>query len=197
MIVKAWRVFRDERSGGWPRLIVPAGNRHGPYPGRRLRDFEDDIKKNQTVTFAEDEQWISKMSAGDESPVIALLFPRLKYLTSLTVSLGDREDFFMLKTLQRMAKDPVSSSLSRLRQLDVRGKTIPSQRVRALLSFSALPSLVLLKAHWLAEGPLISAEKAYKLAPSSLRHLELVNCAFPKKTLTEVIKSAKWLHSLT
>ena len=115
------------------------------YRSDRMRAFKQDIEDTKSIASEKQDDWIRNMSAGDENPAIALIFLRLHHLISLVIALSDREDPFMLQTLQRIAKDPHSSSLSRLRHVEI-CRISPflsysrSYDVQYLLACAALPS---------------------------------------------------------
>ena len=169
-----------------------------PYPGL-MRVFQAAVKDSESIPAEEKEHWISKIKAGDQNPVIALLFPRLHYLTSLVIILDDREDLFMLKALRSIAKNPHSPSLSRLREVEIHGTNAPTHRLELATACAALPSVISLEAHRLVEGPLDSPDSTYEPAPqsSSVRDLKIIGCRFSPNTLFKLIRSAKSLRSLT
>lgn len=165
-----------------------------PYPA-----IEKAVEDNKSIPSEEKESWLSKLRAHDEDPVIALLLPRLHYLTFLAIVLLGREDFFILKALQSIARDPNSLSLSRLREVKIFGTTAPSHRLDLAIACAALPSLITLKAHRLVEGPLDSAEHAFELTPrsSTVQDLTIYDCRYSADMLFKLIRSAKSLRSLT
>ena len=146
MVVRPWRV-------GWepaphPRHWLPGQTPMSwyPYSSKTMRAFEDDINDTKSITSEEKNHWIYHLRAGDENPVIALLFLRLHHLTSLVIALSHLGDPFMLQTLQRITRNPHSLSLSRLRHVQIRricgiGCHSPYD-VQYLLACMALPSVV-------------------------------------------------------
>ena len=121
MVVGPWRVRRDVLPP-WRRGIPNhAPGPAYPYSSHQMGVFEQLIRDTMS-TSEERDRWVADMKAGDESPAIALLFPRLHHLSSLVIVLDNREDRFILQTLQRIAKTPHSSSLSRLRKVGIHGR---------------------------------------------------------------------------
>lgn len=46
-----------------------------PYPGPMVKVFEDAVRDTKSIPSKEKEHWISSVQAGDQDPVIALIFP--------------------------------------------------------------------------------------------------------------------------
>ncbi|CAF9938624.1 hypothetical protein IMSHALPRED_001027 [Imshaugia aleurites] len=172
---------------------------HPPYTDSLMKAFEGAVNSARFIPTEEKGHWISKIKAGDENPVIALLFSRLDYMTSLLIVLKNQQDHFILKTLQRIAKNPLWSSLSRLCNLKIFGNLLPSHRFRSIAACAALPSIVSLEARELVEEPLDSAEPSLELKPhlSSVRNLKIRDCRFSAQTIFSLIRSAKSLQSFT
>ena len=200
MVVRPWRVQWDK--GSLPRYWTPGMLRSWyPYSSDRMRAFEEEIGKNTSIPSRAKARWIRNMRAGDETPVIALLLLRLHHLTSLVVALGDLEDRFMILALRHIAKNPHSSSLSRLRHAEIRRTSrdiFPLRSdVQYLLAFAALPSVVSLEGYELFDP--FSRDNLINLVPqsTSLQHLKLESCLFRRDTLGKLIKSARSLRSFT
>lgn len=206
MSLKHWKVCWDdppeedefEWGSYWGGEEDTTSDKHLPYPDPMMRAFEEAVNNNKAIPSDEKELWVSKLQAGDQNPVVALLFPLLHYLTRLVIVLNDREDFFMLKALQRIAKDPSSTSLSRLREVEISGTTTPTHRLEMAAACAVLPSIISLEAHRLVEGPLDSAGPTFGLAPhsSSVQNLTINDCRSSPNTLFNLIRSVKSLRSL-
>ncbi|KAL9072309.1 MAG: hypothetical protein Q9161_003628 [Pseudevernia consocians] len=186
MVVNPWKVRWDEHTGGL-------------YPDLMMTAFEEAVKDSRSIPFEEKEHWISKVKAGNQNPVIALLFSRLHHVTYLKVVLDSMEDIFMFKILQRIVKDPRSPSLSRLREVEILGNFFPTHTSGLITACAALPSVVSLIAHQLVEGPPDTAKSPYEPVSrsSSVRDLEISDCRFSADTLFNLIRSTKSLRSFT
>ena len=154
MVVRPWKTQWDW--GPQPRARLPGQTPSLWYPfcSDRLRVFKQGIEDTKSIASEKKDDWIRNMSAGDENPVIALIILQLNHLTSLVIALSDREDSFILQTLQRIAKDPHSSSLSRLRRVEIcrispKLSNSHSYDVQYLLACAALPSIVSLEGSFL------------------------------------------------
>lgn len=163
-----------------------------------MKVFEDAVRDTKSVPSKEKEHWISSIQAGDQDPVIALLFPRLHYLTHLLITLRDQEDLFMRKALHRIAKDPRSLFLSRLRKVSISGTFESIHRLELVTVCAALPSLILLGVGRLLEELPDCARSAIEIAPSSssVRGLDIDHCCLSANALFNLIRSAKSLRSL-
>ena len=183
--------------------VKPKNNdMHLPYTDSLMKAFEEAVNSARSIPTEEKSHWISKIKAGDETPIIALLLVRLDYITTLFILLDDREDLFIFKTLERIAKNPRLLSLSRLRDLTIFGNLsnlTPGHRFESIAACAALPSVVSLEARRVVEEPLESAEPSLELAirSSSVRNLEIFECSFSAQTIFSLIRSAKSLHSFS
>ena len=116
-----------------------------PYSESKMEAFENAVRNSESIPCEEKEHWISRLNAGDENLVLALLLPRLHYLTSIKIAIKDMDDEFLLPTLKRLAKEPRSSSLSRLLEVEIEGTIRITHPLGLLAIFAALPSVTSLK----------------------------------------------------
>lgn len=155
MVVRPWRV--EWEPAPHPRHWFPGQTPRSwyPYSKKTMRAFEDDIDDTKSITSEEKNLWIRHMRAGDEAPIIALIFLRLHHLTSLVIVLSNLGDPFMLQTLQRITRNPHSLSLSRLRHVEIRricrSCFHSPYDVQYLLACTALPSVVSVEGYNLIE----------------------------------------------
>ena len=224
MVVTPWRVQSDMAT--LPRHCLRARMPRSwyPYSIDRMRAFEQCIEHTKCIKSVEKDRWIRYIRDGDETPVFALIFLRLHHLISLVIAVSGLEDPFMLQTLQQIAKNPHSLSLSRLRHVEIR-RPRPSlslsraQDVQYLLACAALPSIVSVEGYELYEsssmdlheeqsnneessGALFdpkSEQDAFELVSqtSSLQHLKFQGCVIRRDTLGKLIRSARSLRSFT
>lgn len=99
--------------------------------------------------------------------------------------------------MERIVKDPLTISLSRLREVEMYGDLDANHKLELAIVFAALPSVISLKARCLVEGPPGSAESTSDLAPhsSNVRDLTLDNCCVFANTLSKSIWSSRSLRS--
>ena len=199
MVVRPWRV---QWSKGLRRYRSPGmlSSWH-PYSSDRMRAFAEEIGNNKFIPARDKACWIHSMRAGYETPLIALIFFRLHHLTSLVIALGGLEDRFMIKALRHIAKHPQSSSLAGLRHAEIRRTSrdsfFPRRDVQYLLACAALPSIVSVEGYDLLDTS--PESESTKLVPQSisLRHLKLECCAFRRRILGKLLRSARSLRSFT
>ena len=224
MVVRPWRLQWDMANLPRHRLTGQVPRSWYPYSSDRMRAFEQCIKNTKCIKSVEKDRWIRYTRAGDETPLFALMFLRLHHLTSLVIAVTDLEDPFMLQTLQQIAKDPHSLSLSRLRHVEIRrprrSRSLSrAQDVQYLLACAALPSIVSVEGYDLYEPLFIgvreepsndeessgvlcdpkSAQGAFELGSqtSRLQHLKVQGCMILRDTLGPLIRSARSLRSFT
>lgn len=193
MVITPWKVCWNEKDilYGW---IQPVPfDTHRPYSDSVMRAFEEAINNSNSIPIGEKEHWISTIKSGNQNPVVALLLPRLYYLTYLELILGDRDDLFVLKTLKGIVEDSSSSSLSQLREVKVLGRASLTHRLELATACVALPSIVSVRARWLVEGPLDSAETTYQMVPRSscVRDIEINDCCLSRDTWLNLIRAVK------
>lgn len=169
-----------------------------------MRAFQKHVQDTRSIPSTEKESWISEMKAGNEGPFIALVFLQLDHLTSLVIVTGLREDFFISETLQRIAKEHNSPSLSRLRTVRIICKTPCHSGVQYLTAFAALPSVVSLSAcevhdMLLNGGSLDTAEQKFEVASqsSNIQDLDIHVSFLSDDTLFKLVRSAKSLRSFS
>lgn len=180
------------------QVLIDGWHDYFLYSNLKMEAFKEAVKNTDSIPFEEKEQWVSQIEAGDENPVLALLLPRLHYLTSMKISLRSMVDEFMFQTVERVVKDPRSPSLSRLQQVEISGANLPMHSLGLLTVFAGLPSVISLKACGLdADGS--SWDRDFSLIPqsSNLRDLTLEHCTFSCSAMFNLIKSAKSLRSFT
>ena len=224
MVVRPWRVEYDMTT--LPRHGLTGQTRRSwyPYSSDRMRAFEQCIENTKCIKAVEKDRWIRYIRDGDKTPLFALMFLRLHHLTSLVIAVTDLEDLFMLQTLQQIAKDPHSLSLSRLRHVEIyrqyQSRSLSrAQDVQYLLACAALPCIVSVTGYELYEplpmdvheepsndeessGVLCdpkSGQDAFELGSqtSSLQHLKVQGCMIRRDTLGKLIRSARSLRSFT
>ena len=224
MVVRPWRIQSDMATLPRHRLTAQMPRSRYPYSSDWMRKFEQCIENTNSIKPVERDRWIRYIRAGDETPLFALIFLRLHHLISLVITVSGLEDPFMLQTLQQIAKNPHSISLSRLRHVEIR-RPRPSlslsraQDVQYLLACVALPSIVSVEGYELYEslpmdfheepsndeessGVLFdpkSGQDAFELVSktSSLQHLKVQGCVIRRGTLGKLIRSARSLRSFT
>ena len=204
MIVNLWGehwyvVSEDEGEKlwvlGWKTLPEPL--RLYPYPKSMMRGLTEAVEGSNLIPAEEKEFWSSETNNGNENPIIALLLPRLHYLTRLVIVFKYCEDLFILGTLHRITKDQNSPSLARLRTVEIVGTNHPIDSINFAIVCAALPSIISLSAEGLVEGPIDPAGPGYELAPrsSSVQNIRINDCILSQDILFNLIGSAKSLRS--
>ena len=189
----------------WPEWSQdPAADQLNKFYSGRARTIEQSVQDTASIPSPEKEHWISEMKAGNEDPFIALLFLRLDSITSLVIVTRFLDDFFISRTLERIAEDHSSQSLSRLRTVRILCMTPSRYTMEYLNAFAALPSVVSLSAYNISEtlradGSLDPAAPRLEVArrSSSLQNLEFETCTLWGDTLYTLIGSAKSLRSFS
>lgn len=181
----------------WP--MSDFRGRYDPYSESMMRELEIAIKSTNLISSEEKEFWISETKDGNQNPIIALLLPRLHYLTRLVIILRFCKDLFLLETLQRIAKDQNSPSLSRLREVELVGRAKPTHSIKLATACAALPSIISLSAKGLVEGPLEPAWPSYDWPKrfSNVRNLRVNDWRLSQTMLFTLIGTAKSLRSFT
>lgn len=170
------------------------------YSGVKMKAFKEAVKNSDAIPFEEKERWISQIEAGNEGPILALLLPRLHYLTSIKISLslfGSIMDDCIFSAVERVVKDPRSSSLSRLQQVEISGAHLPKHNLGLLTLFAGLPSVTSLKACNLHVDDSSWDRNSLIERSSNFRDLTLKGCIFSCSALSDLIKSAKSLRCFT
>ena len=208
MLVDGWeRWFDDspenERRNPWQSRnewpMWDLRGRYHSYSESMMREFEETIKSTGFISSEERKFWISKTKVGNQNPIIALLFPRLRYLTRLVIRMRHCEDHFMLKTLERIAKDWGSPSLSRLREVEIVGTAQPTHNIKLAIACAALPSIISLSVEGLIEKPMNPARPSSEPAQrsSTVRNLQIKDCRLSQRMLSNFIGSPKVLRSFS
>ncbi len=170
-----------------------------PYSESKMKAFENAVKKSESIPSEAKEHWISRLNDGDENPVLALLLPRLHYLTSLKIAIKDMEDEFLIPTVKRLVKEPRSSSLSRLLEVEIEGTIGFSHPLYLLAFFAALPSVTSLKGCELIDDSRTLDEVEFPLAEGSskVENLFLDGCTVSCPALFNLVRCTKPLRSFT
>ena len=174
------------------------------YYSSRARTIEQSVQETASIPSPEKEHWISEMKTGNEDPFVALLLLRLDSITRLVIVTRFLDDFFISRTLERIAKDHSSQSLSRLRTVQILCMTPSRYTMQYLNAFAALPSVVSLSAYNISEtlganGSLDPLAPRFEVArrSSSLQNLDFETCTLSGDTLYRLIGSAKSLRSFS
>ena len=167
-----------------------------PCSTSKMEVFQNAIRMSGLIPLEEKIRWESQINAGNENPVLALLLPQLRYLTSIRLSTEHVTDEFLFRTLERVVKQPRSSALSQLKEVEIRGQNSP---LCLLTVFAALPSVTSLKASGLYEECRTYDEVTFPLIgrSSNLQEITLERCNISYPALFNLIISAKSLRSLT
>ena len=179
----------------WEQPLEGEDDIHRRYLDGRMKAFEKGVKDTNSIPSADKEDWISKIHAGDEDPLISLLVMQLHCLTNIKMELGNNISV-LFETMKSIVKDPRSLSLSQLRNVEIYGNR-PNHHMGLAVCFAALPSVVSLTARGLNEQALGSKDNSFNLSPhsSSVRDLTLDRCTFSIETMSILIASIRSLRS--
>ena len=193
LVIDNWyrRFFEPNVDNMYARYCPPY-----PYSASKMEAFQKAIRMSGLIPLEEKVRWEYQIYAGDENPVLALLLPQLRYLTSIRLMIDHVADEFLFPTLERVVKQPRSSALSQLKEVEIRGKNSP---LRLLTVFAALPSVTSLKASGLYENSRTYDEVTFPLIgrSSNLQEINLERCNISYAALFNLIISAKSLRSFT
>lgn len=168
---------------------------HRRYLDGRMKAFEKAVKDTDYIPSADKEGWISKVHAGDEDPLLSLLFTQLHCLTSVKLIM-DNERSVLFEILKGIVEDPRSLSLSQLQHVAIYGNS-PNQHLELAVCFAALPSVISLTARHINERASVSEAIIFDLPPhsSNVRELNLDHCESSIATASILIAATKSLRS--
>ena len=168
---------------------------HCQYPDGMMEAFEKAVSDNDSIPSADKERWISRIHAGDEDPLMSLLFSQLHCLTSFKLEL-DNDRSFLFEILKGIVEDPRSLCLSQLRNVELSADGL-NQHMGLAVCFAALPSVVSLTARKLRERPSGPETMSFDLPPhsSNIRELDLDQCQSSIATTSLLIAGIKSLRS--
>ena len=169
---------------------------HGYFDPRAestMEVFEKAVRSTDSIPSTEKQRWIDQIY--NLETVVALLLPRLTFLTNITILIIFDIDDFLLPTLRRIAKDPHSPSLCSLREVEILG--LPELQLSLATAFAALPSVVSLKSSGLrGDGDQVGCLLA--AGCSNLQSIKLdADWTLPCAALTNLIKSTRSLRSFS
>ena len=168
---------------------------HRQYLDGRMKVFEKAVKDTDFIPSADKEDWISRIHAGDEDPLLSLLVTQLDCLTSLKLVMNN-ERSVLFEILKGIVEDPRSLPLSQLQHVAIYGNS-PNQHLELAVCFAALPSVISLTARHIHERASDSEAIIFDLPPhsSNVRELDLDHCESSIATASILIAAAKSLRS--